>query len=359
MDYGKVHLDIIGFVVGILLTELALVLYAVSHATLPSRVTSSLQAIGLWIGSFLLMLVPLQLLLNPSLHSHAKLWWFFGGAACLTSLSAVQMFVVGDPPLVPRTQTRLSQLILLSTWVTWGVLATALLAGIYRYLPVLSMVIAAIVVLGVVLAVVSYVRDLDHRLLMRLPVGLTIFLLLVGLGAAFVDHSSTLQLELGANQRPILATVTQGSPGVLNIQHLNAGLLTSGLGQSDRVLQLDFHGYLRVTKPNFHQLVTLTIHGRFGDSKTQSLLFRARGVPQPGGALDVVSSSLTLRSRSPRLTARGRANAVLSDAVFGTLQLHHRHYTYLLTYEPTGLYVLTGSISFWPQSPGLGHAALE
>ncbi len=354
-----VHLEIIGFVVGTLLTEFALVLDTIPNGTPPKRVRSLLPVICLWIGSFLLLLAPLLLIINRSLHSQTTIWWLFGAAGLVVALLAVRKFVAEDSPTGPEQLTHRGHIFLASCWTAWGVLASALLAEIYRFLPLISLATATLAILGLILAIVSHVKVPDPKLLLRLPIALVAVLTLVGFGAAFVGHSTTLQIELGVNQQPVLATATQGAPGILDIRGLRAGILTSGLGQSDRVLQLDFHGYLRVSKPNFHQLVTLTIHGRFGDSKTQSLLFRARGVPQPGGSLDVTSSSLILRSHSPHLVAQGHADAVLSDAIFGTLRLHRRYYTYLLTYEPTGLYVLTGTISFWPQSAKLGHAALE
>nr|WP_276975032.1 hypothetical protein [Ferrimicrobium acidiphilum] len=356
MDQGTFRLDIIGFVIGLVLIESVLVAGSSPNDPFKGRLRAFMVSAMLWLGSFLLLLTPIQILTNPIQHFGTTIWILLVGSALLVCMAVTLRFSLGllhDHMHGPYTT------LLLASWIIWGFIDVVLAARIYPFVSVVALVVGALMTFGLLFAIVDRIGTIKSRVFLRASITVVAASLIVGLVAAFIGHSNTLQIDLGPNQQPTLATASSGAPGILKIRNLKEGLLTSGLGLSDKVLRLNFHGFLRVSKPNFHQLVTLTIHGRFGASRAQQLLFRARGVPQPGGSLAVVASKLTLHSQTPAVNAQGHADAVLADAIFGTLQLHHHTYTYLLTYEPTGLYILTGTIDLWPQSAAIGHAALE
>jgi hypothetical protein len=359
MDHGVLVLDIIGFIVGLLLVEVTLLLGGAPREVPVSRLIGRLLTSTLWLGAFLILVTPVQVLTSALTYSHTTaLTLAIGAVVLVVSVVLFWFFADGYRSIADR-EGRSQRLSLLLAWVVWGFLATTVLVRIGTFDANVGLFLGAFMLLGVLVAITSRLRLPSLRTILRVPAVAVGVSLLLGFAVAFVSHTATLNIELGSGQQPTLATVGSGSPGVLTATSLREGLLTSGLGQTDKVLRLNFRGFLRVTKPNFHQLVTLTIHGRFGGSRTQSLLFRARGVPQPGGSLNLVSSRLTLVFHSPPLKTTGSANTVLADAAFGTLKLHHREYTYLLSYEPTGLYLVSGSITLWPRSPQIGHAALE
>ncbi len=356
MDYGTIRLDIIGFVIGLVLMESVLVAESLPNNPIKGRLRAFVVSAMLWLSSFLLILAPIQILTNPIQHFGTTIWILLAGSALLVCLTATLRFSLGMlHDNMPVLYAKLS----LASWIIWGFIDVVLAVRIYPYVSLVALGVAALMTFGLLVVIVSHIGIAKPRIVLRASMTVVAASLIIGLVAAFIGHSTTLQIDLGPNQQPTLVTASSGAPGILRIHNLKEGLLTSGLGLSDGVIRLNFHGFLRVSKPNFHQLVTLTIHGRFGTSRAQQLLFRARGVPQPGGSLAVVASKLTLHSQTPAVNAQGHADAVLADAIFGTLQLHHHTYTYLLTYEPTGLYILTGTIDLWPQSATLGHAALE
>jgi hypothetical protein len=282
-----------------------------------------------------------------------------GTVAVLATVLTILRFTASEhrTSANPKHRGRLALYVL--GWLTWGIVSITTLTAVYNFNPAIALATGSLASFGVILFLTNHISLPKTMSVLRASLAALSLFLILDFGVAFLSHPTTLQVDLGPTQQPVLAAASSGAPGTLNINALREGLLTSGLGQSDRVLHLDFHGFIRVTKPNFHQVVTLIIHGRFGSSRTQYLLFRARGVPQPGGSLTVISSQLTLHSDSPHLTTKGHASAVLADAVFGTLLLHRHAYTYLLTYEPTGLFLISGTISLWPRSPTVGHAALE
>lgn len=356
MEYGTVRLDIVGFVIGLVLIEFVLVTESSPNDRPITRPTAFLVSATHWLGSFLLLLVPIQLLTNPIQHYRTTLWILLIASVLLVLATATLRFWLR---VVPGRIHHLDAVLLATSWIVWGFMDVVLMARLYAFLSLPAFGIGAVMGFGIIVVIVRHLETAKPTVFVRASIAIVGVSLTVALASAFAAHSSTLQIDLGSNQQPTLATASSGPPGILAIRNLREGLLTSGLGLSDRVIQLNFHGFLRVSKPNFYQIVTLTIHGRFGNGHTQQLLFRARGVPQPGGSLAIVDSQLFLHSQTPPLNARGHAIAVLADAIFGQLQLHHRTYTYLLTYEPTGLYILTGTIDLWPQSPTIGHSVLE
>jgi hypothetical protein len=356
VDYGTIRLDIIGLVIGLVLTEFVLVAVSSPNNPFQSRLTGLLVSATLWLGSFLLLLTPIKILTNPIQHFGTTTWILLVGSALLVCATVTLRFSLG---MLHDQKHSLYTTLLLASWSIWGFINVVLAVRIYPFVPVAALGVEAIMTFGLLATIISHFETVKTIILIRASITIVAASFIIGLVSAFVAHTTTLQIDLGSNQQPTLATASSGAPGTLKIRNLKGGLLTSSLGLSDGVLRLNFHGFLRVSKPDFRQLVTFTIHGRFGDSRTQQLLFRARGVPQPGGSLAVVASELTLHSQTPVVNARGHADAVLADAIFGTLQLHHRTYTYLLTYEPTGLYILTGTIDLWPQSPTQGHSVLE
>ncbi|MEX6430894.1 MAG: hypothetical protein ACYCWN_12715 [Ferrimicrobium sp.] len=359
MDYRTIQLDAIGYVIGLLLLEVVLLVDSVRREEPIRQLFVRVLTVVLWLGAFLLLATPTLQLTASLVSVRSTAWAFAIGSAVLVLLLVVARFLADTYQTASSTEHFKHRIVLLASWIVWGFLAAMMLSRLYPFHPRVTLGLSALAAFGIITTIVSRAQLPEVPNLLRIPLITIALLLAFDLGVALIGHVATLRIELGPNQKPSLATATNGSPGILNIQNLRDGVLTSGLGQSDQVLQLNFHGFIRVTKPNFQQLVTLAIHGKFGDSRTQSLLFRARGVPQPGGSLAIVSSLLKLTSASPQIKTTGRAKAVLADAIFGTLYLHHQNYAFLLTYEPTGLYIVSGSITLWPQSPQLGRAALE
>ncbi|WP_308464330.1 hypothetical protein [Ferrimicrobium sp.] len=340
--------------VGLAAVELLLVIWPSSKSLARSKSYRFAFTGALWLVEFDLLAVPaLQLQVTSGAQPLAI------GFLALSSLLGLLLALAKFAGSAGGSDGRPSPYYWLA-WLAWlleNVLALRVLGHIYPALVVTAG--TAVESLGLVF-VLNRRLDIASRINIwkasGVLISLTIVAALLGLANYRILSSN---LDLSHSSRPVITTVGLKAKSEHELNTLSAGLVTTGLGQTDRVIQLDFKGILAVSKPNFFQVVHLTLRGHISNSNSQLVLFRASGVPQPGGSLRERTSRITIRSANPAITAFGKATAILAESAFGQLQLNRHPYSYLLSYEPIGMHLVTGTIDLWPRSPKTGVSSLE
>jgi hypothetical protein len=187
----------------------------------------------------------------------------------------------------------------------------------------------------------------------------------------------TLLIALAATVSTMLFSQTQANPvlavsssnGVIvalvsrpttkpDLDKISGGLTTAGLGRIDSTLQFAISGVIKVSKPNFHQIVSLYVIAHIITSRHATLHLLLEGVPQPDGALSLVHTRLFIASLSPHLFASGYATRFLDNSVVGGIKIHGHPFSYLLSYQPVGFYRLRGTLTLWPKKARLDLKAL-
>lgn len=234
-----------------------------------------------------------------------------------------------------------ARLALATAWASWAGLAVLILLAVGRAVPLAAVGLALVMLAGPAVWLAASFPLVKASRLAFLLLAASLLLAI----ASLVTPSPTSVLVAATNGRPALAFVTEPSPAGADLDTVERGVVTVGLDQTDRVVQLPFHGLLAVSKPDFEQLVHLSILAEVAHDPHQLLAVRALGVPLPSGALQLRSATITLRA--PGLVGRGTASVVLARSIFGVLRSRHHVYSYLLSYQPTAGGGVTGTLELW------------
>jgi len=226
-------------------------------------------------------------------------------------------------------------------WVSWLGLSALVVLRVGALFPIGATALAAFMLAGPASAIAN---SLSARFTRRLATLLAGIGTLVALGALLAPRpTSTLVAATGG--RSGLAFVTNQEPVGEDVDEISQGVVTIDLAQADRVVQLPFRGHIAVSKPDFLQLVHLSIIAKVADDPRQVLTVHALGVPLPSGALQLRSATIVLRASG--LVGKGTATVVLARSIFGVLKSKHHVYSYLLSYEPFATNEVTGTLELW------------
>lgn len=232
---------------------------------------------------------------------------------------------------------------LLPAWLAWATAFGLIAAHLADVSPIGAGVLVAIALLGPASAIAE---RLPSRRVASLALVLTSLALLVAIGSLVASSPTSALVDL-ANGRPTLTLITSRDPTTSDFDSITEGIVTTGLGQSDRVVQLSFEGRLTVSKPNAAQVIHLSIQARLGRDPHQLMVVHAEGVPLPSGSLVLRSASVVVHA--PGLAGSGTASLVLARSIFGLLRTRAHAYSYLLSYVPRGNDEVTGTLDLWPE----------
>ncbi|MHB8190467.1 MAG: hypothetical protein ACYDHP_08660 [Ferrimicrobium sp.] len=235
-------------------------------------------------------------------------------------------------------------------YISWAILTTVMLDDVWSFAPLATFGITAIALLEAVIPATVLLK-LDQINLSHLrPRSAVVALVVTGVALSIWHQSTSVTVvRVPTKDHPIVA-VDAAAHDHLDLDHLSAGVITSGLGQRDQPLSFTMSGRIIASKPNFHQIVRLIIEAQLGSVRSQRLKIIAAGVPQPNGSLSLTTSRVLVGINQLHIDARGRARRVLAQAVFGQLRYRNTAYAFLLTYSPVDYHLIRGVFTMWPAS---------